>query len=68
MGRRAFRSGISSRLLPALRAFTPQLVLISAGFDAAALDVGNTRARSSAQGLDLCPDDFFWATREIQMV
>jgi acetoin utilization deacetylase AcuC-like enzyme len=55
------------RLLPALRAFNPELVLLSSGFDAAQLDVGNSGVGETA-GLDLTSEDFFWVTKEIQMV
>ena len=33
-GREAFLSNIEHRVLPALRAFKPELILLSAGFDA----------------------------------
>ena len=52
-----FRLGWSSRILPALREFDPDLLLISAGFDAHAMD-------PLAQiGLDT--EDFAWVTREL---
>lgn len=35
LGRLAYRKAIAQRLVPALRAFSPGLILISAGFDAA---------------------------------
>jgi acetoin utilization deacetylase AcuC-like enzyme len=66
-GRRAFRHGIVTRLLPALRAFNPELVLLSSGFDAAQSDVGNLGI-GDAGGLDLTPEDFFWVTKEIQQI
>jgi hypothetical protein len=70
-GRRAFRNAIVARLVPALRAFNPELVMLSTGFDALAEDVGNSRSGPKASilpGIDLSPDDFFWVTREIQTV
>lgn len=52
-----FRRAWGERLLPALDAFQPDLIVISAGFDAHRADpVG---------GLRLIEDDFDWATREI---
>lgn len=52
-----FRRGWSGRILPALREFDPDLLLISAGFDAHAMD-------PLAQiGLDT--EDFAWVTREL---
>ena len=44
VGRLALRRIVAQRLVPALRAFDPDLILVSAGFDGAAGDVGNTRA------------------------
>ena len=42
-GRLAVRRAIAQRLIPALRAFSPDLILMSSGFDGAAGDVGNTK-------------------------
>jgi acetoin utilization deacetylase AcuC-like enzyme len=66
-GRGAYRQAIQSRLLPALRAFNPDLILISAGFDAARGDVGNARHERGRErmGLDLEPEDYAWTTRKI---
>ena len=69
-GRSEFRRQIETRLLPPLRAFNPDLILISAGFDGTKDDVGNCRHtasgnRSQMQGLDLEPEDFHWATEKI---
>ncbi len=50
----AFRAAFESRILPALEGFRPDLVIISAGFDAHHLD--------PLGGLDLVEDDFDWAT------
>lgn len=66
-GRLAYRQAIQNRLLPALRAFNPDLILISAGFDAAKGDVGNARHEKDRErmGLDLEPEDYAWTTRKI---
>jgi SHAQKYF class myb-like DNA-binding protein len=67
-GRLAYRQAIQNRLLPALRAFNPDLILISAGFDAAKGDVGNARHERGGRermGLDLEPEDYAWTTRKI---
>jgi SHAQKYF class myb-like DNA-binding protein len=66
-GRTAYRNAIQNRLLPALRAFNPDLILISAGFDAAKGDVGNARHERGGEkvGLDLEPEDYAWTTRKI---
>lgn len=71
-GRSNFRLTISEKLVPALRAFNPELILLSSGFDGANGDVGNclkTGARGNdTPGIDLAPSDFFWATKQIQEV
>jgi acetoin utilization deacetylase AcuC-like enzyme len=56
-GSREFRTAWGDRLLPAVDAFRPQLILVSAGFDAHRLD--------PLGGLDLDDDDYAWITREI---
>jgi acetoin utilization deacetylase AcuC-like enzyme len=56
----AFRRHVAAELLPALRRFEPQLVIISAGFDAHHLD--------PLGGLAFTDDDFFWITRELMAV
>jgi len=54
----AFRMAWSNRLLPALDAFRPQLLLVSAGFDA-------HRSDPLAQ-LQLEADDYAWLTAELR--
>jgi acetoin utilization deacetylase AcuC-like enzyme len=56
-GSAEFRAGIEDRILPALRAFRPDLILVSAGFDA--------HARDPLASLRLVEDDFAWITREL---
>lgn len=56
-GSAAFRRVWSEQLLPALDAFQPQLLLISAGFDA--------DARDPLAGLALGVSDFEWITHEL---
>lgn len=56
-GSAQFRDAWRTRLLPQLDAFKPQLVMISAGFDAHRLD-------PLAQ-LELQAEDFEWITREL---
>jgi acetoin utilization deacetylase AcuC-like enzyme len=72
-GREAYRQAVSDRLLPSLRAFNPSLVLISAGFDPASGDVGNTRTLTGVNsvmeaGMDMQPADFAWTSSEIMKV
>jgi len=65
-GSAAFRKAMVSKALPALERFEPQLVLISAGFDAHKRD----SALGGLAGLDMCltEDDFGWITREAMAV
>ncbi|MDK9720903.1 MAG: histone deacetylase family protein [Rhodospirillales bacterium] len=55
-----FRAAFSSRILPRLEEFKPELILISAGFDAHVAD--------PIANLKLEAEDFGWATREILAV
>ena len=67
-GRMAYRRAIQNRLLPALRAFNPDLILISAGFDASKGDVGNAKHEIGGKekmGIDLDPEDYAWTTRKV---
>jgi acetoin utilization deacetylase AcuC-like enzyme len=52
-----FRREMRAQMLPALRAFAPELLVISAGFDAHHLD--------PLGGLSLTDDDYHWITREL---
>lgn len=65
-GRVAFRHAVVTRLLPALRAYSPGLLLLSAGFDGAHFDQGNLR--DMRPGLDLEPEDFLWLTEQLVAV
>jgi acetoin utilization deacetylase AcuC-like enzyme len=56
----AFREAFESRILPRLREFRPELIVISAGFDA--------HMRDPLANLNLVEEDFAWATRKIMEV
>jgi acetoin utilization deacetylase AcuC-like enzyme len=56
----AFRAAWSERILPALEGFAPELVLVSAGFDAHAAD-------PLAQ-LEVETEDFVWLTGELMAI
>jgi len=56
----AFRAAVGQLFLPALEAFRPQLIFISAGFDAHVDD--------PLGGLRLAEDDYAWITRELCML
>ena len=56
-GSREFRAAFTQVVLPALHGFQPQLLMISAGFDAHRLD--------PLADLNLDADDYAWATSEL---
>jgi acetoin utilization deacetylase AcuC-like enzyme len=57
-GSRGFRAAWEDRLLPAIDAFAPQLLLVSAGFDA--------HWRDPLAQLQLDADDYAWITGELR--
>jgi acetoin utilization deacetylase AcuC-like enzyme len=59
-GSDAFRAAMERELLPALQAFAPELLIISAGFDAHHLD--------PLGGLQFTDEDYHWITRELMRV
>jgi acetoin utilization deacetylase AcuC-like enzyme len=59
-GGEQFRSAFETRVLPRLRDFRPELVIISAGFDA--------HMRDPLASINLTEDDFVWATQKIMDV
>jgi acetoin utilization deacetylase AcuC-like enzyme len=56
----AFRQAVSTAILPRLKAFGPELIVISAGFDA--------HERDPLANLQLVEEDFAWVTRELMTV
>lgn len=56
-GGEAFRDGMLKRVLPAVEAHAPEMILVSAGFDA--------HARDPLANLDLVEADFAWATARL---
>jgi acetoin utilization deacetylase AcuC-like enzyme len=59
-GGEQFRAALQTRILPRLSAFGPELIVISAGFDA--------HVRDPLANLELEEADFGWATRKIMEV
>lgn len=59
-GSAMFRARMADEMLPALRRFSPDLLIISAGFDAHHLD--------PLGGLRFTDDDYHWITRELMKV
>ncbi len=56
----AFRDAVTSHWLPRLEKFKPELILISAGFDA--------HAEDDMAGLRLVDQDFAWVTGEVKKI
>jgi acetoin utilization deacetylase AcuC-like enzyme len=52
-----FRAAMDGVILPALDVFAPELIIVSAGFDA--------HARDPLANLNLVEEDFAWATRKL---
>ncbi len=59
-GSAPFRTAVEAAVLPALRAFGPDLLLISAGFDA--------HRRDPLAELNLVEEDYYWVTAQLQML
>jgi len=59
-GGEQFRAAMETRILPRLSSFGPELIIISAGFDA--------HVRDPLANLELDEADFGWATRKIMEV
>ena len=59
-GGEAFRAAFESRVLPRLRDFEPELIVVSAGFDA--------HMRDPLANINLVEADFAWATQKIMDV
>jgi acetoin utilization deacetylase AcuC-like enzyme len=57
-GSREWRAAMESRVLPALDAFAPELILVSAGFDAHKAD--------PLAGMELETEDFAWAGQRLK--
>lgn len=55
-----FKAAVESRILPRLEAFGPELIIISAGFDA--------HARDPLANINLLEDDYTWVTRKLMDV
>ncbi|MCC3861319.1 histone deacetylase family protein [Pseudemcibacter aquimaris] len=59
-GSNAFRRAYEARILPELDQFKPDLIIISAGFDAHMMD--------PLADLNLDEDDYYWVTKEIMKI
>jgi acetoin utilization deacetylase AcuC-like enzyme len=59
-GAKAFREALETRILPRLRDYRPELIIISAGFDA--------HMRDPLANINLAEEDFAWATQKIMDV
>eukprot|EP00939_MAST-03C_sp_MAST-3C-sp1_P001936 g1936.t1 len=69
MGKDEFMKKFQSRVLPALRSFNPDLIMLSAGFDAGKSDVGNAKHAPRYQtGMDMQPQYYASLTEQIMYV
>lgn len=70
LGQRGFRYQMAHKVIPALRAFNPDLILVSAGFDGCKNDIGNKESgqREGRTGMDLSPEDYYWITEKLKRV
>eukprot|EP01052_Picozoa_sp_SAG31_P025735 SAG31_NODE_2276_length_6028_cov_44.362287_3_plen_108_part_00 len=59
-GSTEFRTAVETQILPAIRGFEPDLLIISAGFDAHAAD--------PLAGLELTDEDYEWVTEQLLAV
>jgi acetoin utilization deacetylase AcuC-like enzyme len=59
-GTAEYRAAVEQRWLPAMQAFRPQLILVSAGFDA--------HARDPLAGLNLSDEDYYWTAQQLLAV
>ncbi|MEJ2118603.1 MAG: histone deacetylase family protein, partial [Alphaproteobacteria bacterium] len=59
-GGEEFREAYTTRILPALEAFAPDLILISAGFDAHQAD--------PLSNIGLVEDDYIWSTMRLSSI
>jgi acetoin utilization deacetylase AcuC-like enzyme len=59
-GSESFRSAVEGAILPAIRKFRPDLLMISAGFDG--------HRRDPLAELNLVEDDYYWITAQLQML
>ena len=68
-GRNNMRHVVTNQLLPAARCFNPDLIIVSAGFDAAYRDVGNCRfLHRYLNGFDLRKSDYTWMMQELARI
>lgn len=56
-GGKRFHEAFSDSILPSLKTFSPDLIIVSAGFDA--------HMHDPLGGLELTPEDFAWMTRSL---
>lgn len=66
-GRAEYREQMTRRLVPCLRAFCPDLVILSVGFNGRSGDAGNP-SYEGVDGLDLVDEDYYWATQQVMRV
>lgn len=66
-GSAVFRSALQDQILPAMRAFRPDIIFISAGFDGHKDDIlgGRAAVKNTAVPAGYLEEDYAWATQEV---
>lgn len=66
-GSAAFRSALTEKILPAMRAFSPDIIFISAGFDGHRDDIlgGMAAVKDPSVPAGYVEDDYAWSTAEV---
>ncbi|KAK8809550.1 hypothetical protein WA158_000493 [Blastocystis sp. Blastoise] len=68
-GKTIYRKYIDTRMIPALRTFAPDLIMVSAGFDGGHMDAGNYGCLSnSCNGMNLKSDDYRYILQRIEEI
>jgi acetoin utilization deacetylase AcuC-like enzyme len=66
-GRIECREQITRRVVPCLRAFCPDIVILVVGFNGLSGDSGNPSS-GGADGIDLVDEDYYWMTQQVAKV
>jgi acetoin utilization deacetylase AcuC-like enzyme len=66
-GRIECREQITRRVVPCLRAFCPDIVILVVGFNGLSGDSGNPSS-GGADGIDLVDEDYYWMTQQVVRV
>jgi acetoin utilization deacetylase AcuC-like enzyme len=67
-GRQGWRDLFTQTIMTNITKFQPDIIFISAGFDACKGDEGNISADGAHEGIDLLAEDYAWATKQLPKV